>query len=52
MKEKSQEGNVEPTQHELRWFRCRQAEELHTHQEKLKELLIEKGSRTLIRYVM
>ena len=52
MEEKSREGNVEPTQRELRWFRRRQTEEVRTHLEKLKELLIEKGSRTLIRYVM
>lgn len=52
MEEKSVEGNVEPTQRELHWFRRRQTEELLTHVEKLKELLIEKGSHTLIRYVM
>ena len=52
MEEISREGNVEPTQRELRWFRHRQTEELRTHLEKLRELLIEKRSRTLIRYVI
>ncbi len=52
MADKSLEGNVGPTQRELRWFRRRQTDEMRAHLEKLKELLMEKGSRTLIRYVM
>ena len=43
---------MEPTQCELRWFRHRQTEEVRTHLEKLKELLIEKGGCMLIRYLI
>ena len=43
---------MEPTLRELRWFRRKQTDELRTLMEKLKGLVIEKGSRTLLGYVM
>lgn len=52
MADESLEGRVEPTLRELRWFRRKQTEEVRTQLEKLKELVMEKGSRTLIRYLM
>ena len=36
MADKSLEGNVGPTQCELRWFRRRQTDEMRAHLEKLK----------------
>ena len=52
MTDESLEGRVEPSVRELQWFRRKQAEEVCTQLKKLKEFIMEKGNRTLIRYLM
>ena len=41
-----------PSIRELRWYRRRQVDEIRSKSEKLGELIVERGSRTLIRYIM